>query len=302
MTTTTTTTTGTVPGPGKNPGSFGFDIANVPDHDRDRVAALIPSAAVYDAYVGRTIDGVVDMDAFAAHLVERENVLIVGPASAGKTFAPRAFAALHGLPYTSTDADGGIDLTTLWGEHDATGDPARPLEYVVSEANLVLTYGGVWVVNEFNTMHERVQPAFNPILDDRREFTVRGSTRKVAFPSLVVATINPPGGAAYRGTREMQGATNDRFQTIVWDYDRGVESQLVKSSSLLDLAYNVRALDDVSTPLGTRALMAFERAAVTLGMPYAVGRLIDRFREVERAGVRRAVEMAAAAIAADLGL
>jgi hypothetical protein len=112
--------------------------------------------------------------------------------------------------------------------------------------------------------------------------------------------MNPPGGAAYRGTRELNGALNDRFVTIQWPYDRAVESALVDSSALLDFAANVREMPDVITPLGTRALIQFERAASRFGLAYAMGRLVSRFRESERAGVRRALEMSRANIARDL--
>jgi len=99
----------------------------------------------------------------------------------------------------------------------------------------------------------------------------------------------------------MNGALNGRFVKWVWDYDRGIESQLVVSPTLLDLAESIRTLPEVTTPLGTRTLMSFERHVARFGVAYALARLVDRFRESERAGIRRAVEMSAPAISADLG-
>ena len=296
MTTTTTTTDPT------GVDSFGFDIDAVPDKWRDRVAAIIPDPALVDVYVSRRINGVLDLDAFAGHLVDRENVLIHGPASTGKSLAPRVFAARHRLPFAVLDVNGGIDLARIWGEWQP--DPDDPtgqrLHFVYSDPALVVLFGGVLLFNEVNMAHERIMAGFNALTSDERRLTVGNESIRLAYPSLIVGTMNPPGGAAYRGTRELNGATADRFQHMVWDYDPAVESALVQSPALLELARSIREQGDIVTPVGTRALMAFERAAGRFGIEYALARFVDRFREAERAGVRRAVEMNTPAIAADL--
>lgn len=290
------------------PNPVGFDIESVPADDRDRVRALIPDPALVDVYRSRTIDGVRDLDAAAGHMAEWESLLITGPASVGKTLFGRAVAAYMGLPFATVNVSPGqVDPTTIWGQlmidpDDPTG---RGLRWVDSDLMLTIRYGGVRLFDEINMAHEAVMAGFNSLTDDRKSVTVSahlGETVRAAFPGMTIGTMNPPGGAAYRGTRELNGATADRFVHWVWDYDPEVESDLITSPALLDLARNIRAMPDVTTPLGTRALMSFERSATRLGMAYAVGRLVDRFRESERAGIRRAVEIAAVNIGNDLGI
>jgi MoxR-like ATPase len=288
-----------------NSNSFGFDLANVPEGDRARVAAMIPDPAIEGAYLTRTMNGVPDLEAMAGHMIERENILIEGPASCGKTLAPRAFASRHGLPFATINVNGNLDGSRLWVDLVPTGDPDRPLVKVETNPMLVIRHGGILKIDEINMAHERVTAMFHELTDDNRQITVQnhgGESVKVAYPSLIVGTMNPPGGASYRGTREMNGALNDRFVRWAWGYDRGIESQLVESPTLLDLAESIRGLPEVTTPLGTRSLMSFERHVARFGMAYALARFIDRFRESERPGVRRALEMSAPSISADLGV
>ena len=117
-------------------------------------------------------------------------------------------------------------------------------------------------------------------------------------PTLFGAALNP---LRYQGTMRLSEALNNRFAIQEdWGYDRTVEETLVASSRLLDVAYNIRSLGEIRTPLSTNALMEFERHAEHLGYDLALHLLVNRFAEEERAPVARALEANAKAIESEL--
>ena len=289
MTTTTTT---------RESESFGFSLDNVPERDRERVEALIPNPLIAERYVSRSLNGVRDLEAFAFHMEERENIALEGPTGSAKTTAARAFAALHSLPFHAIAINGGIDPSAIWGQRVITED--RSLEWIDSDALLVVKYGGVLVADELRMMSARIAAALHEITDIRRSVTLaskEGETIKAAHPLLIVATTNP---VTYAGNGLMSPAFARRFVWIDWPYLEEVERDLVKSESLLDMAHNIRSLPEVSTPVSTDTLQALERHAQGMGISYAMARFVERFTESERAGVKRACEMAAPNIAAEL--
>ena len=250
--------------------------------------------------MSRTLSGVRDLDALASHMEAGENVLLEGPTGSAKTLVARAFAAAHGLPFYAIPVNGAIDPGTLWGRYVVRED--RSLVWVDSPAALVLMHGGVLVWDEVNMAHPRILSAFHELLDDRRSVTVlehEGDVIKSHAATLYVATMNP----GYGGTAELNEAFRRRQDAIIsWPYLPEVERVLVESSTLLEFANEVRALPEVRTDLSTASLVRLEDMAGSLGLAYASERLVSLFRESERGGVRRALDLYLPAIASDLGL
>lgn len=284
-----------------------FDIDTVPEHDRERVASLIPDSRIADAYVHRTVDGgVEDFECFDDAVEDQENVLLAGPTGSSKTTVFRAYAAKHGLPFTVVECNASMDVGTVLGR-TAIG-PDGTVSFIDGDFTLVVRYGGVSLIDEINMAHPRITAAFHQLLAVTRRMSIPEAGETIIAgrggdgapqPTLFGAAYNP----RYQGTVRLSEALANRFAVpLDWGYDRGVEEQLMASGRLLDFADNVRSLAEIRTPLSTNALMEFERHAQRRGMSYASRLLVNRFADDERAAVSRALEANSDAIAAEIGL
>ena len=112
--------------------------------------------------------------------------------------------------------------------------------------------------------------------------------------------------AGYRGTHELSQANNDRWKVkLEFPYDKKIESKLIKSKSLLDLAHKLRDQydrEEISTPISTRGLVAFQKNASGLGLNLAIASYVNGFDKDERSAVRMSIETMKVNIARDLGL
>ena len=143
------------------------------------------------------------------------------------------------------------------------------------------------------------------LLDDRREIQLLDNGGEVikAHPDLlIVADMN----AGYRGTHELSQANNDRWKVkLEFPYDKRIESKLIKSKTLLELAGKLRDQydrEEISTPISTRGLVAFQKNAVGLGLNLAIASYVNGFDKDERSAVRMSIETMKVNIARDLGL
>jgi MoxR-like ATPase len=281
-----------------------FDLATVPEADRGRVAALIPSPRIAEAYVHRSFNGRTDFDLLDYAVAEMENVILAGPTGSAKTTFFRAYAAARGLPFCVVECSGAIDLGMVLGK--TTIDPDGGVRWIDGEMTLVARYGGVVLIDEINMAHPRITAGFHQLLAVTRRMSIpeagetiiagRGGTG-AAQPTLFGAAYNP----RYQGTVRLSEALQNRYAIpLKWGYERDVEAQLVTSERLLDMADNIRALDEIRTPLSTNALMEFERHVDGLGMDTARMLLVNRFAPEEQAPVARALEANADAIQAEL--
>jgi len=283
-----------------------FDIDTVPDAHRARVASLIPDGRLADAYVHRTIDGFEDFDLFDDAIDERENILLAGPTGSSKTTVFRSYAAARGLPFVLVECNAAMDPGVIIGRTALSADSA--VEFVYGDLSLIVMYGGVALFDEVNMAHPRITAAFHQLLAVTRRMSVpEAGVTLVAGreglgetqPTLFGAAYNP----RYQGTVRLNEALSNRFAVpLDWDYERGVEEALVDSSSLLDMAANMRALAEMRTPVSTNALMEFERHAARRGMALATRLFVNRFAPEERGPVSRAIEAHSATIASELQL
>jgi MoxR-like ATPase len=279
-----------------------FCMEHVPVQDRQRLADLIPDPRIAGGYVHRSVEGIEDFALFDYAMRERENVLLEGPTGSSKTTVARAYAAARGVPFAVVECNGAMDPGTVLGR-TMVGDDGIP-GWVDGDFLLVVRYGGVVLLDEINLAHPRITAAFHgPLAVTRRisvpeagETVVAGGPTRA--PLLIVAAYND----RYQGTVRMNEAMSNRFALpLDWGYDRDVESALVASPRLLDMADGIRSLAEIRTPVSTNALQEFVRHHQAMGWAMAVKLFVQRFDSSERAVVSRALEALSGAIQEDLG-
>jgi len=256
-------------------------------------------------YINRYFeDGRSDFEIYDYALDNDINVLIEGGAGSGKTMSVIAYASARGKRYFNVSSNAGIDPSQLFGRWIPRED-GHGYRWQDGAVTLLVRYGGVLLLNEVNFMPERIMTVLYSLLDDRREIQLLDNGGEVikAHPDLlIVADMN----AGYRGTHELSQANNDRWKIkLEFPYDKRIESKLIKSKSILDLAGKLRDQYDrqeISTPISTRGLVAFQRNAHGLGLNLAITSYVNGFDKDERGAVRMSIETMKVNIARDLGL
>jgi len=231
-------------------------------------------------------------------------VLIEGGAGSGKTMSVIAYASARNYRYFNVSSNAGIDPSQLFGRWIPRED-GHGYRWQDGAVTLLVRYGGVLLLNEVNFMPERIMTVLYSLLDDRREIQLLDNGGEVikAHPDLlIVADMN----AGYRGTHELSQANNDRWKIkLEFPYDKRIEGKLIKSKSLLELAGKLRDQydrEEISTPISTRGLVAFQKNAVGLGLNLAIDSYVNGFDKDERGAVRMSIETMKVNIARDLGL
>lgn len=283
-----------------------FDLDSVPADDRERVEALIPDERLATAYVHRKIGGYDDFDLFDAAVEERENILLAGPTGSSKTTVFRAYAAARRLPFCLVECNASMDIGTIVGRTTIDGDGA--VSFVDGDLTLVVRYGGVGLLDEISMAHPRITAGFHGLLAVTRRMSVPENGETIVAgrggigepqPTLFGAAHNP----RYQGTVRLNEALANRFAVqLDWDYDRTVEETLCDSSTLLEVADNVRSLSEIRTPVSTNSLMEFERHARRFGFDLASELFVNRFASEERGPVGRALEAVSSSVARELGV
>ena len=229
------------------------------------------------------------------------NVLLAGPTGTGKSLIGEVVAAIEGVPFLALPLNGGIDPAIVWGNWQV--QPDRSLKWVDSNACLIFKHGGVLQYDECNMPSPSVNAAFHDPLSGARRVVLLekgGEVCPAAENVLQIGTMNP----GYDGTARLNPAYQRRYGwQFEFLYDRAVEAKLIRSTTLLDLAAELRDRErqpDIRTDLATPTLQMVEQTAQLVSLRFALDRLIQTYRESERAGVRRSVEMVAPDIAREL--
>ena len=149
------------------------------------------------------------------------NVMLVGPAGSGKTTAAHMAADALGVPFYFTGAiDSAYKLT---GFTDAQG---RTVRTAFREA---YENGGVFLFDELDGSLPSAVLAFNAALaNGHADFPDGIVPRHKNFRAI--AACNTFGNGAsrqYVGRLQLDAASLDRFATMTWDYDTGLESALI---------------------------------------------------------------------------
>lgn len=256
--------------------------------------ATVPDIKWSDEYINRKVQGnLTEFDIYDQALADKANVLIKGHAGSGKTMSVMAYASARNMRFYSVSAHAGIEVSQVFGKYNPTEEGTfrwqdGGLTDCVRNGNAVLLF------NEVNFLPERFTTVVFSLLDARREITLMdkdGEVVRAGDNLLIVGDMNPN----YRGTRQMNQAWNDRFSQhqLVFEYDPTIEGKLIKNKALLDMAHQLRARfekDEISTPISTRSLVAFDKNMQTLGLDYAIYSYLNMFQDIERSAVSLVVE------------
>lgn len=265
--------------------------------------SLIPPTTVAGRYKNRTIGGYTDFDVFDTAMASGHNVMLTGPTGTGKTFSTRAFAAARELPWYRIPVNGAMDVAATIGGYSPreTGDGLDWRYGALAQG--IQEKRGVFLFDEINMGVERNMARFYPLWDSGRELTVTehmGEVLRVTPGSdvLIVAAYNP----GYRGTRELSQALPNRFAfRMKFDYSYEIESQLVPSAKLLDVADQLRAMTrEIKTPVSTNLLVEFCEIGMAFDVEFAIENMVELFPESETQSVKQILNLAADELAADL--
>jgi len=290
-----------------------FDLNLVPEHDRARVEAMIPDERLAQAYVHRTIRGWYDFDLLDYAVMKRSNVALAGPTGSSKTTLFRAYSAYRRLPFNVVECNGAMDPGVIIGRTSI--GPDGSVSFIDGDMTLIVRYGGTNLIDEANLAHQRITASYHGLLSVMRAMSVpengeviragRGGMpkngRPVIQPTLFGVAYNPK----YQGTVRLNEAFGNRLpKPFKWGYDRSVEEQLPcgRSPQLLDVAYNLRSLAEIRTPVSTNMLMEFVEHAVDLDMGMAEYFFVNHFNDDEEGPVSRALEAVRDQIARELGI
>lgn len=151
------------------------------------------------------------------------HVLLVGPAGTGKTSAAAATARALGIPFEAVSVGPQTSKADLLGFIDAGG--------TYHDTPLVRAFrdGGLFLIDELDAGHPGVLTTLNAALAGDWLSTPAGMiTRHAGF--RCVASANTWGSGAsreYVGRNPLDAATLDRFASVFWPIDEGLEAAMV---------------------------------------------------------------------------
>lgn len=251
--------------------------------------AEIPDKSFADSYINRMIGAHKDFDILQFALDNKHNVLIEGDTGTGKTSLAMAFAASKGIPFYSVSSSRGVDPTQLFGKHI----PGNDVPFVWQDGAVThmvrMTGPRVLLINEINFLPEGIASVLFGLLDKRRKIELVDHKSEVIHAPdglLIIADYND----GYRGTRPLNEALRNRFAIkLTFDYDKKIETKLVKSESLRSVAAKLRdsiAAGEYETPVSTNMLVEFEQMVGDLGLPFAISNFINAFPVDDRPSVK----------------
>lgn len=169
-----------------------------------------------------------------------KNILLIGPAGCGKTFAAHQLAEALALPFAHVCFTAGASETWLFGRQTPNGFIEAPFVRLYRE-------GGVFLGDEFDAADENMALSINTALANGHLFNpINGETYVKHKNFVFVACANTLGKGAdhvYTGRNRLDGATLNRFSCskIAVDYDADIERQLCPEKSLLKALTHARS-------------------------------------------------------------
>lgn len=240
-------------------------------------------------YVNRTITQQVnDFAIFDYAIANNENVAIVGEAGTGKTTSVMSWAGHRGLRFYRINFHAGVESSQIFGKLLPKEDGALAWQ----DGGFTECWrngNAVIVLDEMSFMPPKQAGILFPCLDNQRVLILldnKGEVIPAGDNLLIVGCYNE----GYRGNNKPNQAFIDRFQhKLVFDYDTDIEKKFIKSSTLLDLAKQMRA-DSIAgiyeTPISTRLLKNFQKFAKEISYDYAVDNFLNNFSAEERGSVK----------------
>jgi MoxR-like ATPase len=274
---------------------------------RDELAPLIvPSLKDVESYVERTLPGgKSETEVYDFARAKGHAVAIFGHSGTGKTSSARNYAAQRQLPFVPFECNPQTDEEVVQGTYIPTGNGTE-LAWRYSQLATAIQQPSVILLNESNRMSAKANALFLHLLQERELIISRHKNEVIpVHPGVLFVTDANPG---YQGTTKHDQAFLDRFAiTLEFEYDREVEKHFIPSTSLLDLAQQLREQAEREdryrdTPVSTRLLINFVEHAKGLGMEFAIASFLASFAADERDALRMVVEVYSTRIAEELNL
>ena len=264
----------------------------------------VPDPKWAKEYVNRKVAGRLDWEIYDQALADGDNILIEGGAGSGKTISVQAYASARGFRYFNVSNNNGIDPSQLFGRWIPKSD-GQGYMWQDGAVTLLVRHGGVLLLNEVNFLPARVSTVLFSLLDYRREIQLLengGEVVRAHKDLLIIADMN----YGYKGTQELNQAFSDRFNIkLEFPYDRAIETKVVGSKAILNLADQLRDQydkEEISSPISTRSLVSLVKNAKRFGVEFAINSFVNGFNKEERNGVRLACETHKDNIEQDLGV
>ena len=274
-----------------------IDQAPITDPMDERLDMYRPSWDVLKHYVSRKIGGAMtDIELLMSFYNRRDsygnppNIMLVGDTQGGKTMLVQVLACVIAkakgyskpLPIFTLSGSNGITDYDMFGQPTVLLDESgrERMVWLPGQLDLAARVESILYLDESNMMPERVTSSLHSFTDDRRTFVnrakavvVNGSVLPEQVPvnpdTFVIGTYND----GYRGAGKHNEAFANRFRHLPWGYDDAVERKLIKSATVLLLGAalrEAREMRQISTPVGTKALMRLVDDINVLGVDIAL--------------------------------
>jgi len=152
------------------------------------------------------------------------NILVVGPAGSGKTEAALEVCRRLDRPFELISVGPQTMQSELMGYRNVNGD------YIESAARRAYEQGKLLIIDEFDAGNGGVFTVLNAALGNARAGFPDGPIKRGnGFGVIALAnTFGTGADMVYVGRSQMDGATLDRYATLIWDYDESFERMLAK--------------------------------------------------------------------------
>lgn len=164
------------------------------------------------------------------------HVLLVGPAGGGKSTAAEQVAHALGLDYFMQPA--------ATGAHDYLGYCDAYGNYHTTAFRQAFENGGLLCAEELDGGHADVPLVLNAALANGHCYFPDNPKPIARHPNFrIVANANTfcmGADRVYVGRTQLDGATNDRFAMVQWDYDAALERALAGNDSWVDRVQALR--------------------------------------------------------------
>lgn len=167
----------------------------------------------------------------------RQHCALIGPAGSGKSEVCHQIADALGLPFFVMSMGPETTQSEIKGYYDMKG------EYVRTPAREACEHGGLLLMDEFDAGNEGVGTCINGMTSNKVAGFPGGKV-KVHKDFICVLAMNTYGNGCdrvYVGRNEQDGATLDRFPTIVWEYDPNLELEIAPNRKWALHVQRVRA-------------------------------------------------------------
>lgn len=165
------------------------------------------------------------------------NTLLVGPAGCGKTTAAKQLADCMELQFGSVCLTAGASETWLFGRQTPNG-------FVEGSFSKIYKEGGVFLADEMDAADANLLLSINTALANGIMFNpMSGETIHRHKDFVFVGAANTFGKGAdhiYTGRNRLDGATIDRFITIIVGYDKDYEKLICTEDKIYNFLSKLR--------------------------------------------------------------